>query len=575
MGRNSTTLFAVALLAAVNVLGQAPLTASASPNALKFTFQLGGSTLPAAQNVAVRASAGKPTYTVTAVDPWVTCTPSTGSLPATLSVLVNPNGLPAGTYTSIVGINVAGIALPVQVSVTLVVTLANGGLTLNPSTVSMVVPPSPQTATVTGSAANVPVSFTASSASAWLAVSPTVGIVLPGAPATFTLTVDSSTLAPQATPYSGKITIVTSGTGTATKSQVLTVSVTVQPSTPTIASIWPPTIPVGSGNTLLTITGTNYYKATTVGVTGVSSPIKPAVLDSTHLTALIPSNVLQAPSTLTITVTNPAPGGSASSTVSVTNAPTIDAVVNAASYDGTAISPGELIAVFGTNLGPMPALTMTENTTPGFVDTALGGVSVQIDGQDAPLIYVSSTQINLQVPYEVTLGASKDVTINYGSGAFTYPVTIQASDPGLFTLDGSGIGPVAAVNAHVVNSVVQWSLNGVATPAHPGDIVEIYLTGEGAYADSSVIPQPTGFLVPVTLTPLPEDKPYPAVTIDGLAATVQYAGPVPGCIIGILQINAQIPAVTHNGAVPLTVTFGAAPNPTYSTQTNATIYVHQ
>jgi uncharacterized protein (TIGR03437 family) len=439
----------------------------------------------------------------------------------------------------------------------------------------MTMPPSPQTATIQGLAANMPVSFTASSGSAWLTVSPTIGIVLPGAPVTFTVTVDASTLSPQSTVYNGKVTIVSSGTGTTTKSQVLTVAVTMQPSAPTITSIWPPSIPVGSANTMLTITGTNFYKGTTVNVTGVTGALSPAVLDSSHLNVTIPSNVLQAPSTLTITVTNPAPGGSVTATETVSNAPTVGAVMNSASYDATAISPGELVAVFGINLGPMPPLTMTENANPGFVDTTLGGVSVQIGGQAAPLIYVSSTQVNLQVPYEVTLGANQNLVLTYGSGTSTFLVTIQASDPGFFTANGSGIGPVAAINAHTVGTTVQWSLNAIATPAYAGDVVELYLTGEGAYADPSIIPEPTGYIVPLTLNPLPQDEPYPAVTIGGLPATVQYAGPVPGCIMGLLQMNVQIPAVTTDGAAPISITFGTAPNATFTTQANATIYVHQ
>jgi uncharacterized protein (TIGR03437 family) len=563
----------MALAAAGGANAQAPLTASASPNAVTFTYQIGNTTMPVPQSVSLRASAGTPAYTVVTNDPWVTATPTTGALPVMLSIQVNPDTLPADTYTSIVDVQVAGIALPVQISVTLVVTLAPGGLTLNPSTVSLTMPPTPQTVTVQALAANVPVSFTASSGNAWLTVSPTLGIVLPGAPATFTLTVNSSTLAPQSTPYNGKVTIVTSGTGTATKSQVLTVAVTVESSVPTITSIWPPSIPVGSGNTMLTITGTNFYSATAVSVTGVTVAIKPTVLDSSHLDVTIPTNVLQAPSTLTITVTNPAPGGSVSATETVSNAPTVGAVLNSASYDSTAISPGELVSVFGVNMGPMPPLTMTENENPGWVDTTLGGVNVQIAGVAAPLIYVSATQINLQVPYEVELGA-QDLILTFGSGNFTFPVTIQEADPGLFTANGSGTGPVAAINAHTVGGTVEWSLNAIATPAHPGDVVELYLTGEGAWVSPTIIPQPTGFIVPTTLTPLPRDTPYPTVTIDGLPATVQYAGPVPGCIMGILQMNVQIPAVTDGGAVPLVITFGAAPNPTFTTQTPATLYVH-
>ena len=572
MATKHTVLFLLALSIASIAYG-APLTASATPNAVTFTYQIGNSTLPAAQNVSVRPSAGNPTYTVTTADAWVTATPSTGSLPITLSVQVNPSSLSASTYTSIIDVQVAGLVLPVQIAVTLVVTLANGGLTLNPNTVSFTMPPSPQSAMVEALAANVPVSFTAASGSSWLTIVPTVGIALPGAPTTFTITVDSSTLAPQSTVYNGKITIVTSGTGLATKSQVLTVSVTVQASVPTITSIWPPSIPVGSGNTELTITGTNYYKATTVGVTGLSAALKPTILDSEHMDVIIPSNLLQAPSTLTITVTNPAPGGSASTTEAVSNLPNVGAVLNAADYDGTQISPGELVAIFGVNLGPMPPLTMTEQTNPGFVDTTLGGVSVTIDGQAAPLIYVSDTQVNLQVPYEVTLGPNKVVVLTYGAGSSTVNVTIGTNDPALFTSNGSGVGTVAAINEHTVLGNILYSLNAAATPAYAGDVVELYLTGEGSWVSALVIPEQTGFIVPLTLIPLPQDTPYPAVTIAALPATVLSAAPVYGCIMGILQMNITVPAVLTNGAVPIVVTFGTLPN-TSATQANATLFVH-
>jgi len=574
VAKNCAVLFALALCAGGVARADAPLTASATPNALKFIYQLGSSTLPAAQSVSLRASAGTPAYSITTADPWVIATPSTGSLPAQVSVLINPSSLPSGTYTSVVNVQVAGIVPPVQVAITLVITFANGGLTLNPATVSLTAPPLQQTATVEGSAENEPVSFTAASGNTWLTVSPTVGVAIPGAPVTFTLSVNASTLSPSATPYSGKITIVTSGTGTTTKSQVLTVAVTVNSSAPTIASIWPPVIPVGSGNTELTITGTNFYTGTTVSVTGLSTSPKATVLDSTHLNVTLPANLLQAPSTLTITLTNPAPGGSVSASEPVSNAPIVGSVGNAASYDSTAIAPGELIAIFGVNMGPMPPLTMTETANPGFADTTLGGVTVQIEGLAAPLLYVSNTQINAQVPYEVTQGNNQSVVVSYGSNTATWPVTVAAADPGLFSADGSGMGAVAAVNEHTVGGVVQWSLNTASSPAYAGDVVELYLTGEGDWVDRTIIPEPTGFIVPYDLTPLPQDKPYPVVTIGGLQATVEFAGPAAGCIMGLLQIDVQVPAVITAGAAGISVAFGTAPNPTFTTPAGTTLYVH-
>jgi uncharacterized protein (TIGR03437 family) len=54
-------------------------------------------------------------------------------------------------------------------------------------------------------------------------------------------------------------------------------------------------------------------------------------------------------------------------------------------------------------------------------------------------------------------------------------------------------------------------------------------------------------------------NPLPVVTIGGAAATVQYAGPLPGGMLGVLQINAVVPAgVTVGSAVPVAVTIGSA-----------------
>jgi uncharacterized protein (TIGR03437 family) len=52
-------------------------------------------------------------------------------------------------------------------------------------------------------------------------------------------------------------------------------------------------------------------------------------------------------------------------------------------------------------------------------------------------------------------------------------------------------------------------------------------------------------------------NPLPVVTIGGAAATVQYAGPLPGGMLGVMQINAVVPAgVTAGNAVPVTVSVG-------------------
>ena len=73
-------------------------------------------------------------------------------------------------------------------------------------------------------------------------------------------------------------------------------------------------------------------------------------------------------------------------------------------------------------------------------------------------------------------------------------------------------------------------------------------------------------------TPLPQLSPLPTVNIGGVNASagVSYAGPVPGSIIGVLQINVVVPLGSATGqAVPVTVTIGGV-----TAQANVTLNVH-
>jgi uncharacterized protein (TIGR03437 family) len=112
--------------------------------------------------------------------------------------------------------------------------------------------------------------------------------------------------------------------------------------------------------------------------------------------------------------------------------------VNAGSYAaGTAIAPdigtvsaGELVTIFGTSLAPKTPAPMSI-TGGGFVDTvSSSGVAVTVDGKPAPIIYVSETQVSVQVPYEAALGARKVVSVTNGANPpVTATVTIAATTP--------------------------------------------------------------------------------------------------------------------------------------------------
>ncbi len=563
----------ILFLSAIFTLAMQAQTVTTTPASLNFTYQSGAATLPAAQTVSVKSGTSTPTYT-TSISPgtalWLTVGPDSGKLPATLSVRVNPTSLTVGTYSASAVVTVTGVVTPINIAVNLTVTAPPSTLTVTPATLTFAVPPNPPaTQALILSTNGAPISFTATAGSTWLTISPAVGVVLPGNQLALTVAVDGSALIPQVAPFVGKITIVASGAAVTAKSQNITVNLTVNSSVPTVTSVWPTTLPVNAGAQNITIRGTNFYSGSIAKVMGVVAPLTTTVVSSTALLAVVPATMLTAPQTLNVLVSNPAPGGdSATSPVAVANVPAIFGVVNAASYAVGTVSPGQLATIFGTNIGPTTPSPMT--ITAGFVDTTLSSVDVTVDGKAAPLVYVSQGQVTIQVPYEVSIGAAKAVVVTNGANPpANSTVTIAATAPGLFTADGSGFGGAAALNFNA--TTLLYTLNTGANPAKIGDTVILYLTGEGDYNLAPISGTTnTGFVIPPTLSPLPQMSPLPTLTIGGVAATVAYAGPIIGSILGVLQMNVVVPVGSTTGAaVAVVVTIGGN-----ATQLNATLGIH-
>jgi uncharacterized protein (TIGR03437 family) len=545
------------------------VTVTATPANASFTYQI-GAVLPAAQTVSVKTNAGTPAFTtaITGANAlWLTVSPDSGKLPGSLSLRANPTSLAVGTYNATVTVTVTGITNPLSIPVTLAVTSPPSTVVLSATTLNFATPPIPPAQTVTLSTNGTPISFSAASGATWLQVSPTVGVVLPGEREVLTISVDASSLAPQTAAYAGKITVTASGAGA--KAQSITVSLTVNSTTPTITSVWPATLPINGGAQTITVRGTNFYAATVAKVQGVTAPLATTIVSSTALLAVVPASLSIAAATLNLLVSNPAPGGdSTTSPVTVANVPVVQAVVNAASYASGSVSPGELATIFGMNIGPSTPASLT--IANGYVDTTLSGVTVTVDGKAAPLIFVSQNQISIQVPYEATAGNGKVVVVTNGANpAANGTVVIAATAPGIFTADGSGTGQAAALNYNATTML--YSLNSSTNTARIGDTVILYLTGEGNYNATPLAGTTnTGYVIPLTLSPLPQVSPLPVVTIGGAAAVVAYAGPLPGSILGLLQINVAVPVGSTTGvAVPVVVTIGGI-----ATQANVTLAIH-
>ncbi len=571
--RQSLLITAVAALGGMNgtMRAQAPaVSLTSTPTALNFIWQVNAK-LPAAQVAAIRYGSQTPTWSAATPpsDPWLLATPSDSALPGSVSVQVNPSTLPPGTYTSSVTITANGVATPLTIPVTLTVTETGTAPSVAPVSIPLT-SPGTLSGTFTISAGPFPTTFTAVASVPWLSVNETVGALLPAQSQQLTLTANSALLNPSATPYTGKVTVNLTTNGVAT-SQIVAVSFTVTPLAPTVTSIWPSSIPVGSPNTVITILGSNFYSGTTVTATGQSGNLTTTLVSSVALEATLPAALLAASGVVNVTVSNPAPGGAASPVaIAVGNVSLISAVTNAASYTQGSVSPGEIIAIFGQNIGPSPAATLTISN--GYVGTSLGGVGVTINGIAAPILYVSPEQASVQVPYEVTAG-SQTLVLTYGTATpASTTVNVGTTAPGLFTLNASGAGAALVLNYNATSNT--YTLNSKQNPAPIGSTVVFFVTGEGEYAGTTYSPE-DGFVVPLT-PPVatgvyPQLGTPPTVSIGGTAVTtVSYAGPIPGSMLGLLQVNAVVPVGASTGnSVPILVTIGGT-----STQAGVTMAVN-
>jgi uncharacterized protein (TIGR03437 family) len=238
--------------------------------------------------------------------------------------------------------------------------------------------------------------------------------------------------------------------------------------------------------------------------------------------------------------------------VSPAGTPVVLAVTSGASLQTGAVSPGEIVTIFGNGIGPAsPTLGTSFTPTAGnTVPTTLANITVTFNNVAAPLIFVSPSQINAIVPYEVAGLTSVPVVVqNNGtpSPALTVPVSPVAPD--IFSLSDSGSGQGAILNSNA-------SVNGAGNPAAPGSIISIFATGEGVL----VPPGTTGCITGGTL-PLPAPVAAVSVTIGGQpASSIEYAGEAPDAVCGLLQINATIPSNIAAGAQPVVLTIGSASN---------------
>jgi uncharacterized protein (TIGR03437 family) len=242
-----------------------------------------------------------------------------------------------------------------------------------------------------------------------------------------------------------------------------------------------------------------------------------------------------------------------------TAAPQITLVENGASLSQDslhALSPGMIVTLKGTGLGPNPAQGGAIDGATGRVSTNVAGVQVLIANTPCPLLYLSDVQINTIVPYEVTsmVGQYVPVQVIYNGvpGNVAFKI-VQATEPGIFSFDdGSGQGAILNQDS---------SINAANNPAPRGTVIQIFATGEGQTlplgTDGAIANQP--------LAQIPRPVAAVSLTVGGVPVppeNITYAGTLPQGVAGAMQINAILPSDTPTGAaVPIVLTIGSNSSP--------------
>lgn len=531
-----------------------------TPAALSFNFVQGTGIPTASQTLSVAAVANGQVIAFGVQppsSPWLTVTPESGRTTLVVRVTVNVTSLIVGTYAEqltiapVEGANREPILVPVTVTIqsppsNVVVSPASLDFTSRLGD-NVAVAPLPITLSSTGGLLPFSVS---TKGTAWLTATPATGSIFPGFHTPVQIAVSPAGLSPGV--YTGTVTV---NTPTAvTKTSTVNVRLTVQPGLPEITTVWPASLPAQSPTSVLTIRGARFFTGTTARVS--NEPVMTIVLGDSALQITVPASLMTEARVLPITVTNPGAGGgnATGSFVTTLPGPVIRGIGHAANQTAAA-APGSLLVIYGQNLGP-ETLVSFDPQLPR-VPIVLSNVSVEVQGEPAPILYAWKDQICIAVPYGLEVNRPHMIQLtSSGQRSNLWPLMVTPSAPGIFTTTGTAAGPVAAYAYDEEKK--EYYLVTDSAPALRGGYAVLYATGEGM----PVLPADSGRLDGVIARHASNPHSPVTVTVGGLPAEVHYAGASPGLLVGIIQINIRIPPTTPAGkTVPVAIRIRGVTSP--------------
>jgi len=194
-------------------------------------------------------------------------------------------------------------------------------------------------------------------------------------------------------------------------------------------------------------------------------------------------------------------------------------------------APGQVLRLIGRGLGPAVPVSAAPDGSGAF-PKSLAGVEVRFDDRLATLLSAGDTEILCIVPFAVAGQQASTIQVLYHEAA-SNPVAVAVT-------------PVSLETFAVVNP--DWSLNSYDNPASAGSFVTIFVSGLGLTDPPGVDGQPN--LGPGRmLNPL-------TATLNNAPAQILYAGPAPGLVAGVGQVNVALPASAGSDSLSLELVSG-------------------
>ena len=163
---------------------------------------------------------------------------------------------------------------------------------------------------------------------------------------------------------------------------------------------------------------------------------------------------------------------------------------------------------------------------------ALGGTRVKVNQQYVPVLYASSTEVNMLCP-DVSPGAALQIAVETEGGVSQpFETTMQQATPMLLTLDESQ-GQALVTLSETGQLAMVRNFRVDTQPAQPNDPISVWVTGLGTTQDAG------NFQV--------------IVKVGDISVTADSVRSLPG-FAGVHQLEARVPSATALGeAVPIQI----------------------